>query len=184
MHTATQPSSFRRAYTLIEVLVVVAILGIAGAMIVPAMGSTGILKTQAALRSIVADITFAQSDAVAFQEKRAIVFDTTNSRYSLVQVPGNTVDIANNTMYDPTKPTGKWVTDFIADQRWGDARITSANFGSSGSTLVFDGLGGPVTDASSNTPGPGGTITVSGAGVSWTITVEAFTGRVTVVQNP
>ena len=173
-----------RAYTLIEILVVVAILGIAGAMIVPAMGSTGILKTQGALRSIVADITFAQSDAVAFQEKRAIVFDTATSSYALVQVPGNTVDKATNTMYDPTKPTGKWEVNFIADTRWGDARITAVNFGAGSQTLIFDGLGGPVTDASSNNPGPGGTITVTGSGVSWTITVEAFTGRVTVVQDP
>jgi prepilin-type N-terminal cleavage/methylation domain-containing protein len=173
-----------RGYTLIEILVVVVILGIAGAMVIPAMGSTGILKTQGALRSIVSDITFAQSDAVAFQEKRAIVFDVTNSSYSLVQVPGNTVDATTNTMYDPTKPGGKWLVDFTADPRWGDARITAADFGAGSRTLIFDGMGGPVTDASSSNPGPGGTITVTGSGASWTITVEAFTGRVTVVQNP
>ena len=173
-----------RAYTLIEVLVVVVILGIAGAMIIPAMGSTGILKSQAALRSIVADITFAQCDAVAFQEKRAVVFDITNSAYSLVQVPGNTVDAASNTMYDPTKPRGVWTVNFAADSRWGDARITAADFGSGSRTLIFDGMGGPVADASSNNPGPGGTIRVAAAGASWTITVEAFTGRVTVVQDP
>lgn len=173
-----------RAYTLIEILVVVTILGIAGAMVIPAMGSTGILKTQGALRSIVADITFAQSDAVAFQEKRAIVFNTVNSSYALVQVPGNAVDASTNTMYDPTKPTGKWEVNFTTDSRWGDARITSADFGGGTGTLIFDGLGGPVTDASSNNPGPGGTITVTGSGASWTITVEAFTGRVTVAQNP
>jgi prepilin-type N-terminal cleavage/methylation domain-containing protein len=173
-----------RAYTLIEILVVVVILGIAGAMVIPAMGSTGVLKTQGALRSIVSDITFAQCDAVAFQEKRAIVFDTTTSSYSLVQVPGNTVDASTNTMYDPTKPTGKWEVNFATDPRWGDARITAADFGAGTHTLIFDGMGGPVTDASSNNPGPGGTITVTGSGASWTITVEAFTGRVTVVQNP
>ncbi len=173
-----------RAYTLIEVLVVVVILGICGAMVIPSMGSTGVLKTQGALRSIVADITFAQCDAVAFQEKRAVVFDVANSAYSVVQVPGNTVDAANNTMYDPTKPGGKWTVNFTSDPRWGDARITSADFGAGSRNLIFDGMGGPVTDPSSNNPGPGGTIHVSGAGASWTITVEAFTGRVTVVQDP
>lgn len=173
-----------RAYTLIEVLVVVVILGICGAMIVPSMGSTSILKVQGALRSIVSDITFAQSDAVAFQEKRAIVFDVANSTYSLVQVPGNTIDLTANTMYDPTRHTGRWKVDFVNEPRWGDARITAANFGSGSSTLVFDGLGGTIADASSNNPGPGGTITVTGSGSTWTITVEAFTGRVVVTQNP
>ena len=167
-----------------EVLIVVVILGIAGAMIVPSLGSTNVLKAQAALRSIVSDITFAQSDAVAFQEKRAIVFDTTNSTYTLVQVPGNTIDLTANTMYDPTKYNGKWVVDFVKEKRFGDARITSANFGNGSTALVFDGLGGPVADASSNNPGLGGTVRVTGSGASWTITVEAFTGRVTVAQDP
>ena len=173
-----------RAYTLIEILVVVVILGIAGVMVIPSMGSTGVLKSQAALRSIVADIIFAQCDAVAFQEKRALVFDVTNSAYSVVQVPGNVVDAVHNTMYDPTRPGGIWTVNFITDSRWGDARIISADFGAGSRNLIFDGLGGPISDPSSNNPGPGGTVRVSGAGASWTITVEAFTGRVTVVQDP
>jgi prepilin-type N-terminal cleavage/methylation domain-containing protein len=173
-----------RAYTLIEVLVVVTILGIAGALVIPSMGSTGVLRVQGALRCIVSDITFAQSDAVALQEKRAIVFDVPNSNYSLVQVPGNVVDVRTNTMYDPVRPGGRWTVSFIQETRFGDARITAADFGAGSNTLLFDGLGGPISDPGSNNPGPGGTIRVAGSGASWTISVEAFTGRVTVVQNP
>jgi prepilin-type N-terminal cleavage/methylation domain-containing protein len=172
-----------RAYTLIEILMVVTILGIAAAMAMPSLGSTDILKAQGALRSIVSDITFAQSDAVAMQEKRAIVFDVPNSSYSLVQVPGNAIDAAANTMYDPTRPGGRWVVSFPTDSRFGDTRITSADFGGGATALVFDGMGGPIADAGSNNPGPGGTIHVTGAHASWTITVEAFTGRVTVAQD-
>jgi type II secretory pathway pseudopilin PulG len=167
-----------------EVLVVVVILGIAGALVIPSMGSTGILKVQGALRSIVSDITFAQSDAVAFQEKRAICFDVANSSYSVVQVPGNFIDTAANTMYDPTKPDGKWLVNFTTDTRFGDARITAVDFGGGSTNLIFDGMGGPIADPASNTPGAGGTIRVSGSGAQWTITVEAFTGRVTVAQDP
>lgn len=181
---ARPPAGGRPAYTLLEVLVVVVILGIAGAMVIPAMGSTGILKVQGALRSIVSDITFAQSDAVAFQEKRAVCFDPTASAYSVVQVPGNFIDQAANTMYDPTKPNGKWTVNFASDARFGDARITFVDFGGGATNLIFDGLGGPVADAASNNPGPGGTIKVSGSGLTWTINVEAFTGRVTVAQDP
>jgi prepilin-type N-terminal cleavage/methylation domain-containing protein len=176
-------SHISRGYTLIEMLMVVAILGIAGAMVIPSLGSTSVLKVQGALRSIVSDITFAQCDAVAFQEKRAIVFDVDHSAYSLVQVPGNTVDVATNTMYDAARVSGKWKVDFTQDTRFGDARITAVDFGGGAQNLIFDGLGGPIADPSSNNPGPGGTITVAGSGASWTITVEAFTGRVTVAQN-
>lgn len=162
----------------------VVILGICRAMVIPSMGSTNILKVQGALRQIVSDITFAQSDAVAFQEKRAVCFDTTNSSYSVVQVPGSTIDLAANTMYDPTRSGGKWLVSFPNDPRMGDARITSADFGSGSKNLIFDGMGGLIADPGSNNPGPGGTIRVTGSGSSWTITVEAFTGRVTVAQNP
>ena len=183
MPTATLPNH-HRAYTLIEVLVVVVILGIAGAILVPSMGSTGVLKAQGALRSIVSDITFAQSDAVAFQEKRAICFDIASSSYSLVQIPGTTIDAAANTMYDPTRPGGRWIENFVTDNRFGDARIIAADFGAGSRNLIFDGMGGPIADPSSNNPGLGGTIKVSGSGATWTISVEAFTGRVTVVQDP
>jgi len=173
----------RRAYTLIEILMVITIMGIAGALIIPAMGSTGVLKVQGALRQIVSDITFAQSDAVALQEKRAIVFDPANSKYTLVQVPGNTIDLVANTMYDSSRPDGKWVVDFTREQRFGDARITAANFGNNSPNLIFDGLGGVLADPSSNNPGTGGTVHVTGSGAAWTMTVEAFTGRVTVAQD-
>jgi general secretion pathway protein H len=171
-----------RGYTLIEVLVVVVILGIAAAMVIPAMGDTGVLKVQGALRMIVSDITFAQSDAAAFQEKRAVVFNVAENRYSVVQVPGNTVDATNNTMFDPSRPGGRLACDFRRDQRFGDARLVAADFGGT-STLIFDAMGGPVADASGNTPGTGGTVRVWGSKTAWVITVEAFTGRVTVAQD-
>lgn len=180
--TARRHIPARLGYTLIEVLVVVVILGIAGALVIPAMGDTGVLKVQGALRSIVADITFAQSDAAAFQEKRAVVFDVAANRYSVVQVPGNTVDVANNTMFDPTRPDGRLGCSFSADGRFGDARLNAVDFGGS-STLIFDAMGGPVADASGNTPGTGGTVRVFGSKTAWVITVEAFTGRVTVAQD-
>ena len=65
---------FARAYTLLEVLVVVTILGTAAAIVVPSMGSAGNLRVQTAVREVIADITFAQSDAVAYQTRRAIIF--------------------------------------------------------------------------------------------------------------
>lgn len=172
----------RRGFTLLEMLVVCAILGISAAMLVPSMSQTGVLRVQAAVRTVVSDIIFAQSDAVAFQQKRAIVFDAAHSSYRLVEVPGNVIDIANNTMYDPTRADGLYIVDFT-DKSFGDSRITAAEFDSSNS-LVFDGMGGPVHDAGSNNPGNGGTITITGSGATFIINVEAFTGRVTVSKLP
>ncbi|MGE3107916.1 MAG: Tfp pilus assembly protein FimT/FimU [Phycisphaerales bacterium] len=175
-------SASARAFTLLELLAVVAILGIAAAMMIPSMSETGVLRVQAAVRTVVSDITFAQSDAVAFQERRALVFDPDTSSYTLVSVPGNEVDPDNNTMYDPTRPGGRYVVNFT-DESFGGARITAVNF-DGGNTLIFDALGGPVAAADSDEPGSGGTITIVGSGSTFIVTVEAFTGRVTVAREP
>lgn len=171
----------RRAFTLIEILIVVVIMGIAGALVIPSMGEAGVLRVQGAVRSLVADITFAQADAVAFQERRAVCFDQANSTYAVVAIPGSTIDVANNTLYDTSRPDGKYACD-LKDPRFGNTRITAVDFGAGSRNLIFDSLGGPVATASGNTPGPGGTIRISGMNQDFLVTVEAFTGRVTVTR--
>lgn len=177
-----KPMNTQRGYTLMEVMVVVVVLGIAGAMVIPSMGQTGILRVQGAVRTLVSDMTFIQADAVAFQEKRAIVFDVANSTYTLVAVPGTTVDPDTNTMYDPLKVDGRYRVDF-RNNRFGDARLTGAAFDNGSRTLIFDAMGGPLADASGNNPGAGGTVRVNGSGSSFIVTVEAFTGRITVERD-
>src|SRR5205814_10625361 len=63
------------AYTLIELIIVIAMLGLATAVVVPSIGSTDVLRVQSTVRTIVADINCAQSDALARQQGRAMVFD-------------------------------------------------------------------------------------------------------------
>lgn len=179
-----RPEGARRAFTLIEMLIVIVMLGIASALVIPAMGSVGYLRVHGALRTIVADITFAQSDAIAFQQPRAVVFDLTARTYNLVQVTGTSIDLTNNTMYDPGKATGRYVIDFKSEN-FGGAQVTAASFGSTGTgvtdtTLIFDELGTPVVSPGSNTPSNGGTIVVTAPDNSYSIVVEAYTGRVTV----
>ncbi len=97
MHRGTLRShTGNRAYTLVEVLVVVTVLGIAGAMVVPAFSQTGTLRVQGAVRMLVADLTMAQSDAIAFQKGRAVVLapSATDSAYTIAEVNGSNIDLA------------------------------------------------------------------------------------------
>ncbi len=165
-------SSFRRAYTLVEILIVVTLLGIASALVIPQISSTDVLRVQASVRTLVADINYAQSDALARQEARAIVFDVDNNLYTVVAVPGNTINMAADTMY---------IVDFKQNRKFHDSKITDAVFDGD-NVLLFDELGGPITAPGTTLPGLGGKVTVTGSGSTFEVGVEAYTGRVTVAR--
>ncbi len=179
-HTHLGTRGGRGGYTLIEVLLVVIILGIASSMIIPSMGSAQVLRIQAAMRSIVADMTFAQSDALGYQQRRAVFFDVANNRYSVIEVNGAVLDPINDVLFDATRSTGRMEVD-LNSTRFGGAQLISANFDGD-SALIFDELGGPVQTPTGDTPSIGGTVRIQGDGVTWDIVVEAYTGRVTVVK--
>lgn len=73
-----------RAFTLVEVLVVLIILGIASAMVVPNLGTRDDLKVAAAARMVIADVTYAQNQAILNQAMRYVNVDSTNQKYSLL----------------------------------------------------------------------------------------------------
>lgn len=163
--TPHHPKRQRKAYTLVEVLVVVAVLGILGAVVVPNMLTAGSMGVQAAARIIVADMLYAQNDAIAAQATRKVVFDTDNNRYTLMDENDDALSVswiagkANN-----------YIVDFSKDQRFQGVTITDAVFNGS-TTLEYNDLGGPVN---------GGTVIIKFNKDSYRINVAAFTGRVTV----
>lgn len=162
----------RGAYTLIELLIVIVMLGIATAVVAPSLSSTDVLRVQAAVRSIVADLNVAQSEALARQQGRAIIFDIDNNSYSVVEVRGTTLNPASDTIQTVNLSGGR---------RFHDSRITEASF-DGGNILYFDELGGPVNGPGSSTPSAGGSVTITGSGQIFTVNVEAYTGRVTVTR--
>lgn len=159
-----------RGYTLVEILIVVTVLGIAGALVVPAMGGTGVLRVQAAVRTIIADLTEAQSDALAYQRPRAVVFDPGASRYLVTRVRGATIDPETDTVMERVINRGN---------QFGDSAITATRFDTE-NVLIFDEMGGPIARPGESTPAGTGTISISGSGQTFVISVEAYTGRMTV----
>lgn len=175
---STTPRDRRAGFTLVEMLVVIIILGIAGAMVIPQMGSVGVLRVQSAIRQVVSDITFAQSDAIAFQQRRAVMFDVTTSSYSIVAIPGTRLEPETNTLFDPSKRDGRYVVT-IGGELSGGARITAASFNNT-TNLIFDDMGSPAADVTGDTPGLGGTIRLAAADQVYDIVIEPYTGRISV----
>lgn len=164
-----------RAYTLVEVLVTITILAIAAAIVIPSFGSTDVLRVQAGVRSIVADLTTAQSDALAYQRGRAVLFTTgsypAGRSYSTLEVRGSSLDPDIDML----------TTTTFSGDTFGDAAIVSGEF-TYPNAIIFDELGSPVDAPESTTAAPNQWIDIRGSGQTYRITVEAYTGRITVSQ--
>lgn len=171
------PSRSIRGFTLIEILIVVALLSIAATMLIPNMRHMTDFETEAAVRQIVADLTFAQSDATAHQASRRVLFEEDGSGYRLL---GDPFDYDNDVLWDPIGSDGqnKYIVDFKADPRFKSVVIDSAVFDSDSSFITFDSIGGPVDDG--DNPSTGGLITIKGADGIFEIQMAAFTGRISV----
>lgn len=176
MHLQTRPLR-GRAFTLVEVLVVVVIMGIAGAVVVPSLMRTSTFGVQAAARMSISDIIIAQNDGIAAQASRSIIFEPAQNRYRLVvtatgaplklklRAGGNAAD---------------YIIDFDTDDRFAGVSIQNANFPPGLlplpplPTLTFDALGSPSN---------GGTFDLVAPDASYRVTVAPFTGRVTIAPQ-
>lgn len=186
-----------RGFTLVEVLVTVVLLAIAATLVIPSMSSTDVLRVQAAVRQIVADVTFAQMDAMAYQERRAIWFErvpvdptaqpwqfTVGNGYTIAEVSGPILDLSTAALYHPDEPDEPYSRNFDLGD-FGSAAIASADFDGDG-LLIFDELGGPVQQLTGEETSNGGTIRMTGGSEGqyvFDIEIAPMTGRITVEQS-
>lgn len=182
-------TSLRRAYTLIELLIVVALLGIAASLVMPRLIGRESLMLQAAVRQLVADISFAQADALAHQEYRRLVVFDDGTGYALIRVTEGNFDDAfdpsDTSQYvtDPLAPSsegGLYIVDFTEDRRFDGVTITDVSIDGNNEYVTFDALGGTVMSGLS--PGIGGIIDLSINESTYRVNIEPFTGKLVVTK--
>lgn len=184
-------SAARRAYTLVELIIVIAILGIAAALVAPRLGDRGDFDTQAVVRKLVADLTFAQMDALANQEFRRVQFlqDPDDGKFlgwCIVRLGETELGLP----FDPS--TARYVSDPLSgsggqrfvleeDGRFAGARVDLPDFDVGRAFVTFDELGGTVTPTLQ--PGSGGQVSIEGRSSAYLVRVAPMTGKITIVRK-
>jgi len=162
-------------FTLLEVIMYVALIGIAATILIPSMTHVASFETEAAVRRLVADLSFAQSDAMAHQQQRRVLFEDDGSGYRLLSYP---FDPENDVLFDSLSHdgSGRYIIDYSSDDRWHGIVLDDVSFDSTYSYITYDEIGSPI--ASGGGSSSGGSLTITGEDETWEITVSAFTGRV------
>ena len=184
-----------RSYTLIELIMVMAVLALAAALLVPNFIGSDSMKLQAAVRLFIADLSFAQSDALANQEFRRVVFYDDGSGYCIIVVgeaeptPADLDDPGVNYVYDPLGTMGRYIVDYTVDDRFEGVSISAADIDNilvieDRPEITYDMMGGTVLSNSLSLPGNGGSVTLSYKDSSYQIDIAPFTGKLTVTELP
>ena len=176
----------RSGYTLLELILVIGLIGLAAALLVPSVVGLSRMETQAAVRRLVSDIGYAQSDALANQEYRRIQFMDDGSGYALLSVD----EINFTDPFDPETAVylqdpsgtyatyGRYVVDFIDDDRYAGVQVGDIETDGDTGWITFDPLGGTVSSV--GTPAGACRIVINGTDESFEVLVTPMTGKLTV----
>lgn len=161
-------------FTLIELIVVVIILGIAAMMAVPMMSGAADMQVRAAANRIAADIEYAKSMAITHQSPYSVVFDTSNESYQIEDENG---DVIKN----PVRPSQDYIVDLTADSNTSQVNIATAVFNTVlYKTVTFDYLGSPYAGSGTSVDLNLGKVTLKADDFSIYVEIEPMTGYVTV----
>ncbi|MCY2924103.1 MAG: GspH/FimT family protein [Planctomycetota bacterium] len=148
-----------RAFSLAELIVVVAILAIAAAIIIPELKDTNKFQAMSAARILTTDLEFARDTAITTQTPVTVTFNVPGKSYTLSNASGALVHPMTKTAY---------TVAFASQSGMGAVGLVSASFGGA-ATVTFDVTGAPNQE---------GTVRVQAGAFPYTVQVYRATGRV------
>jgi len=162
-----------RGFTLVELLIVIAVLVIAAVIVIPSIGSAADMQAVSAARVVGSDLEVVRSLALTTQRLHSLVFSPDLQSYKVVADYGGEPYATAAAISHPVT-VGKQFDVTLAQQNGMKAvRMTGVAFG--GNTYVtFDSQGEPSS---------GGTVTVESGRVQMQVSVAALTGAVTITRT-
>lgn len=166
-------SGNNRAFTLIEIILVVVILSIAALMALPFAVSGSDVQLRSAANIIASDLEYAKSMAISRGKFYWIVFDDAAESYQ--------IEDSNGVIEHPVKKGFDYIVNFTNDSRLKKVDITSTDF--DGTHIVrFDYLGSPYNGNGFTNQLNSGVINLSSGDSTMDVTVEPVTGYITITQ--
>jgi prepilin-type N-terminal cleavage/methylation domain-containing protein len=174
----------RAGFTLVEILAVLVIIGIASAIVIPQLGTRDDLRAAAAARIIVADLIYAQNVAISTQKTVYARFDTANNRYKLLSAVSPDTLMSHpmtQVAYQQNFGTGTSGLETVAlsDVVFSGVDANYANL----KTIAFDEMGAPYaySDTLSNKSDLKiGSIGLTSGTFTTIITIAPYTGEISV----
>ncbi|MBS3821169.1 MAG: prepilin-type N-terminal cleavage/methylation domain-containing protein [Planctomycetes bacterium] len=166
------PSRQRRAFTLVEIIIVVIILGIVSGIVIISTMPTETTSAVAAADIIARDLELARQEANGRQEALVVEFSVSSNSYSIKDTDGNVIS-------HPVKQTTASIN--INDEvTTGTITLVSADFGDSGQSIYFSALGEPVASDLTTPISSDSKVVVQCGDETYSVIVAPVTGRVRV----
>lgn len=167
MHRTTGTlSGVREALSLVEMLIVVVIIGIAAGIAVPMLGDTNDTRLQAAARLLMADLEFARIQSITHGDDPClVVFDQGNNSYSIANASDPSTPIINLIGNEP------YTTQFGTGRAAAMTGVTIQGYSLDGDDRLGFGIYGELDQTTS------ATITLQAGTSTLTITVDPVSGE-------
>jgi prepilin-type N-terminal cleavage/methylation domain-containing protein len=124
------------AFTLLEVVMVLMVIGIIAALAVPMYVSAASTQLRVAADMIASDLEYAKSMSISTGKSHSAVFDTAAESYSIENSDGQVIA-------HPVHIGADYTVSFANDSRLNRVDIVNTNFGAT-ETVSFDNIGAPV----------------------------------------
>lgn len=153
---AAKASRNRRAFTLVELLIVVVLISILASVSLLSTESSTSHSLEANARMLISDLRLARNHAIKFNTEYTVAFDLKTQTYEILHTGSGTLPVPENTLAGSGAASGKYIQSVQKDSlslpdRVAISQINLATSGDSVSDLAFGPMGGTGPDRSEDT---------------------------------